>query len=302
MGGPLTRRELEQGKLRPDVETIRRYGDAHPESFVQVMFEGVRLVVLLAGSEEDVAHHESALRAFVTFPDQLEVRHTPWSRPHLEGIRQEITSSYQGVWHGLGDGRGVVSVSLWADRVEAAEELHRRYGDAVELEVGHFPYPDRLAARRYPNVPPNPPEHPPLPEGVVLTLPEDFAVRSGGTGRTVLTVSNDTANDVRSSSNGTLFPPVVDPGTGELVGGYEGARTMQRKVVTVAPGHSAELPVLVGTASSRPELGWAVPPGRWALRFGLLLGDGRGQRKEPDLGLHEGDVPVVRLLPLDVTA
>ncbi len=302
MGGPLTRRELEQGNLRPDVETIRRYGDAHPESFVEVMFDGVRLVVLLAGSDEDVAYHESALRAVVSFPDQLEVRHTPWSRHHLEEIRQEITSSYQGAWHGIGGGRGVVSVSLWADQVEAAEDLHRRYGDAVELEVGHFPYPDRFAARRSPSVPPNPPEHPPLPEGVVLTLPEEFAVRSGGTGRTVLTVRNRTANDVRSSSNGTLFPPVVDPGTGEHVGGYEGAMTTQLKVVTIAPGHSAELPVLVGTASSRPELGWAVPPGRWALRFGLLLGDGRGERKQPNLGLPVDGVPGFRLLPLDVTA
>jgi hypothetical protein len=295
-----------QGELRPDVEAIRRYGEAHPEEFVQVWFEGVRLVALFAGSEEDVAAHEAALRAIVGFPDQLEVRRSPRTRRALAEIREEITSSYAGAWHGLGEGKGVVHVRLWADQLEAAEALHRRYGDAVELEVGRFPYPDRFAAGRHPAVSPDPPDHPqpqphpPLPEGVVLALPEDFTVRSAGTGRTVLTVRNDTATDVRSSSNGTLFPPIVDPVTGEVVGGYEGAMTAQLKVVTVAPGTSADLPVLVGTASSRPELGWAVPPGRWALRFRLQVGDGSAETMVPN-GRHAGDVLGVRLLPFDVT-
>ena len=291
-----------QGELRPDVEAIRRYGDEHPGVLVQVWFQEVSLVALLAGSEGDVASHEAALRALVTFPDQLEVRRSPRTAAALEEIRQEITSSYASAWHGLGSSKGAVQVRLWADQLEVAEELHRRYGDAVELEVGRFPYPDRFAGR-HPRVSPDPPDlPPPLPEGVVLSLPDDFSVRSGATGRTVLTVRNNMANDVRSSSNGTLHPPIVDPVTGQTVGGYEGAMTAQLKVVTIAPGAAADLPVLVGTASSRPELGWAVPPERWALRFGLQVGDGRGERVQPNFGLHAGDVLMVRLLPLDVTA
>ncbi len=291
-----------QGELRPDVEAIRRYGDEHPGVLVQVWFQEVSLVALLAGSEDDVASHEAALRAVVTFPDQLEVRRSPRTAHAIEEIRQEITSSYASAWHGLGSSKGAVQVQLWADQLEVAEELHRRYGDAVELEVGRFPYPDRFAGRRHQKVSPNPPDlPPPLPEDVVMSLPDAFTVRSGATGATVLTVRNNTANDVRSSSNGTLYPPIVDPATGQTVCGYEGAITAQLKVVTIAPGALADLPVLVGTSSSRRELGWAVPPGRWAVRFGLQVGDGHGEKVQPNFGLHAGDALMVRLLPLDVT-
>jgi hypothetical protein len=275
-----------QGELRPDVEAIRRYGEAHPDAFVQVLFEGVGLVVLVAGSDEDVALHEAALRAVVTFPNQLKVRHSPWSARRLEEIRQEIMSSYEGAWHGIGSGRGVVNVSLWADQLDVAEELHRRYGDAVELQVGYLAYPDHLTSGSgRPASASEPAELPLLPDGVQLSFPEDFTVRSGGKGHTILTVRNNTGEEVRAMTNGGIQATVVDPVAGHAVGGYEGALAAPLVVFTAAPGASCDIPVLVGTASLRPELGWAVPPGRWALRFILQV----------------DDVNHVRLLPLDVT-
>jgi hypothetical protein len=275
-----------QGELRPDVETIRRYGHAHPEAFVEVWFEGARLVALFAGNDDDVAWHEAALRAAVAYPDQLEVRTSPRTPHQIEEIRQEIRSSYEGAWHGFDGGKGVVHVSLWADRADAAEDLHRRYGDAVEIDLGSLPYPDPFALRRGRVVSPAEAPLPPrLPDGVRLSLPDDFTVRSGANAHTVLAVRNDTAEEVKARSNGTLCPPVVEPVTGKTVGGYAGAMTANLVIHTIAPGAGDDIPVLVGTASRQPELGWAVPPGRWALWFGFEVGDGNG----------------VRLLPFEVT-
>ena len=42
-----------------------------------------------------------------------------------------------------------------------------------------------------------------------------------------------------------------------------------RKVFVVPPGETASVPLLVGTDSFRPELGYAVPPGEWGLRATL---------------------------------
>src|ERR1700729_371234 len=46
--------EHEHGKLRGDLEVVRRYGDAHPDAWVGLRFENdppVRIVALFAGGE-----------------------------------------------------------------------------------------------------------------------------------------------------------------------------------------------------------------------------------------------------------
>jgi hypothetical protein len=52
------------------------------------------------------------------------------------------------------------------------------------------------------------------------------------------------------------------------------------------------IPLLVGTASSRPELGYAVPPGEWGIQVTLKLG-------------QDPRSPLLRrtpILPLTITA
>jgi hypothetical protein len=71
----------EQGKLRDDVQVVRQYAELHPESWVELRFENepsVRIVAVFSGDELDA--HESKLRRLVAYPDQLEVRHSPWPR------------------------------------------------------------------------------------------------------------------------------------------------------------------------------------------------------------------------------
>ena len=53
---------------------------------------------------------------------------------------------------------------------------------------------------------------------------------------------------------------------------------------TLAAGDKEALPLLIGTASLEPMLGYAVPPGDWAVDAILPLGK-QGMRRTPSLPL-----------------
>ena len=57
-----------------------------------------------------------------------------------------------------------------------------------------------------------------------------------------------------------------------MVGGYSGAQTLPLKFFLAAPGGSARIPLLIGTASVTPRLGYTVPPGEWGIQATLKLG------------------------------
>ena len=50
-----------------------------------------------------------------------------------------------------------------------------------------------------------------------------------------------------------------------IVGGYTGYQTAALFIFRAAPGESIGMPLLIGTASSDPKLGYAVPRGCWAI-------------------------------------
>jgi hypothetical protein len=41
----------------------------------------------------------------------------------------------------------------------------------------------------------------------------------------------------------------------------------------VLPGTTQRIPLLIGTASSSPRLGYTIPPGNWGIQVTLELGD-----------------------------
>jgi hypothetical protein len=69
-----------------------------------------------------------------------------------------------------------------------------------------------------------------------------------------------------------------------VAGRYTGGQRLALVVFRVAPGKTERIPLLVGTSSYDPALGYAVPPGRWALFAVLRLEDGR-RLKTPLLGV-----------------
>ena len=72
-------------------------------------------------------------------------------------------------------------------------------------------------------------------------------------------------------TNGQITGRVVDPGTEEAVGLFAGAQTMPLVRFVAHVGESVEIPLLGGTASPRRSLGYATPPGRWALEVVLSI-------------------------------
>jgi hypothetical protein len=221
--------------------------------------------------------HERAFRGLVAYPDQLEVRPSPWPRVRLEQIRTEI----QQLWASgepravgsLGYADGKVHVELRADGEPLAQQLLTRYGDAVDLTVGFLHFPD--CAFPEGERPALADDHRPIP-----LLPDDLQVfvgnlevKSGRNLESTIRLWNNGDHEVVTHNNGWVTARVIDPETMETVGGFSGAQTLPLVPFCAAAGESVEIPLLVGTASIIPRLGYAVPPGRWAIQATLGLTD-----------------------------
>jgi hypothetical protein len=181
-----------------------------------------------------------------------------------------------------------IRLAPWA--ATTAEELHRRFGDDVELTVGALRYPPDLEQRpRLATAPP-----PGLLDSREITAELDgpAVVRSGHTLRHALLVGNHSGRELQIATNGGVTAVVVDLRSGEVVGGYSGAQTVPLVIFRVAAGGTERIPLLIGTASLNPRLGYVVPAGDWGMRVTLTLGP------------HPRDSPHSRtpILPLTITA
>ena len=63
----------------------------------------------------------------------------------------------------------------------------------------------------------------------------------------------------------------------ETVGGYSGWIAGTGLTVDLAPGRSASIRVIYGTASTREDLGYALPPGRYWLKVQMRFRHGLGE-------------------------
>jgi hypothetical protein len=181
-----------------------------------------------------------------------------------------------------------IRLAPWA--AATASELHQQFGDDIELTVGALPYPP---GRRPPR-PPDPGPPPDLldPHEIAAELDGPAVIGSGHTLRHGLLLRNLTGRDLQIATNGQVTAAVVDPHTGEVVGGFAGFQTLPLIIFRVAPGQTERIPLLIGTASRTPRLGYTIPPGDWGIQATLTLGP------------HPRDSPHRRtpILPLTITA
>lgn len=164
-----------------------------------------------------------------------------------------------------------IMLAPWA--TAAAYDLHEKFGDLVQLTVGALPYPaDRLpggappAARR--------PADPLDPAQAEAELDGPAVVRSGYTLRHGLLLRNRSGQELAIATNGQVTAVVVDPASGEVVGGFAGMQALPLITFRVAPGETRRIPLLIGTASIRPALGYTVPAGPWGIQADLTMGPG----------------------------
>jgi hypothetical protein len=200
---------------------------------------------------------------YVDLPSRADVA-AAWPRlePTIHRLRAEqpgCISGWDTVW---------IRLAPWA--VPVAEELQRQFGDLVELTVGRLRYPPD----RQPAAPPMTRELPQLldPGEAEVELDGHAVVSSGHTLWHGLRLHNRSDRGLHVETHRYVTADVVDPGTGEIVGGYAGFYQAVAVGFTAAPGRSTRIPLLIDTASSTPRLGYAVPPGHWGLQVTLTLG------------------------------
>jgi hypothetical protein len=181
-----------------------------------------------------------------------------------------------------------IQLAAWA--TATAEELHQQFGGNVDLTVGALPYPPG----RQPPHRPAPGQHPDLldPQEITAELDGPAVVRSGETLRHGLLLRNLTGHELQIATNGEVTAAIVDPQTSEVVGGSSGFQTLALIVFRVPAGQTERIPLLIGTASITPQLGYTVPAGEWGIQATLTL------------GRHPRDSPRRRtpVLPLTITA
>jgi hypothetical protein len=186
-----------------------------------------------------------------------------------------------------------VGLASWATGV--AEELHQQFGDQVDLTVGALPYPPGTSPRSSAAEPPDLLD----PDEITAALDGPAVVRSGGTLDHGLLLTNHTTRELQVMTNGRVTATVVDPGTGERVGGYSGAQTLPGIRFRVGPGQTQRIPLLIGTDSFDPRLGYTIPDGQWGIQATLKLGSGDPGPTGPGPGGFRRRTPI---LPLTITA
>jgi len=163
-------------------------------------------------------------------------------------------------------------ITLAPTAVAVAEDLHRRFGDSVRVTVGRLPYPPgRQPDRPLGHLIDQPPGELLDPEEAEVRLDGPAIVRSGHTLHHGLLVHNRTTRVLPIATNGNLTAVVLDPQGGQVVGGFAGAQTLPLIMFSVTPGNTERIPLLIGTASFRPDLGYTVPAGSWGLQAWLDL-------------------------------
>jgi hypothetical protein len=272
-----------QAALQGDFEIVASYGEEHPGAWAGAWWDNEPDVHIVAAFTGDAAQHDAALRPRLQHPGRLVVESRQHSLSDLQRVREEIERTLgqrqaqtgRRILASVGTGKAVVSVGLRADQEHVASELASRYGSAVELRVGFFPFPDRRRSRPWPPAGPAPEEQ--AFEGLEMSVEVDERVlEAGDDGHGRLVVRNSSQERIGPLDTGQPLVGSLLNASLETVGGYSGAVAGTGRFIDLAPGASASLPVIFGTASTREDLGYVVPPGRYWLRVQMHLHHGRG--------------------------
>ena len=270
--------------LRGDIELVTRYGEEHPGTWAGAWFDNEPTVRIVAAFTSDVARHDAALRRMVRHPARLLVERRPHSLSDLRQVRQEIEGTLRRlaaetgrpVLSSIGQGKAVIHVALRADQENVASELAARYGSAVELRVGLFGFPGRQRTSPRPPAGPAPQEQ--AFEGLEVSVEVDQAVlEAGDDGHGRLVLRNNGTERIGPLDCGQPLVGCLLDASHEAVGGFCGWIAGTGLTVDLTPGRSASIKVIFGTASTREELGYALPPGRYSLKVQMQFRHGPGE-------------------------
>jgi hypothetical protein len=194
---------------------------------------------------------------------------TPLGSPTLATVRADIESQYMDQLLAIGNGAGKIIVALKPTATAAAADIVARYGWAVQVSVGFFPYPPPSSApvgcRGAPSQTVDP-----GPLRAVVELPSPrithtvgfpAKVRLTNTGSTTVTIDSGQPLSIY------LFAP---DGTGP-VGASPGAIGGTGLSLKLLPEASHEIDASGGTASCDLRLGYELPDGPYVARAAVEI-------------------------------
>ena len=146
-----------------------------------------------------------------------------------------------------------------------AHQLREEFGSGVALTVGAFPFPRAAEVK-------------PLTERRSVGRPDlSFRVDGGGleaaSGDVAagdIMITNHSDGWVTGECGAPILGALTDE-TGVVVGCYSGLIAGVGRDLTIAPGESDTVPIIVGTESADPSLGSVLPPGQYQLAVPLPL-------------------------------
>jgi hypothetical protein len=151
-------------------------------------------------------------------------------------------------------------MAAWATDIAAM--LNAKYGSLVDLRVGAMTFPTRqLWVTEYAHQLQGSPAD---AAGLVVESLSPLTVRTGRFTHQDVLVTNRAAHRHVLATGGDLLSVVTDT-SGSVVGRYVGPHNAKRVEFWIETHQSRPVPVLIGTASVVPDLGYAVPPGQWWL-------------------------------------
>jgi hypothetical protein len=165
---------------------------------------------------------------------------------------------------------------LRADQENLASELAARYGSAVELRVGAFSFPDRRRGGHR-----QPPAGPGLEQQAIVGLEaivevDKKVLEAGDDGHGRLVLRNSSPGRIGPLGTGQPLTGSLLNASRETVGAYNGWIAGTGLTIDLAPGQSASIPVIYGSASTREDLGYVLPPGTYWLEVLVRFQPGGG--------------------------
>jgi len=162
-----------------------------------------------------------------------------------------------------------IELAAWATDIAAT--LNAKYGSLVDLRVGAMTFPTgQLWVNEYTRQLRGAPAE---PAGLDVEPLSPLSVRTGRFTHEDVLVTNRAVHEQVLLTNGALTSAVTDS-SGSVVGRYVGPHTLARVGFPIESHQSRPVPVLIGTASVVPDLGYAVPPGQWELVIALQTDSG----------------------------
>lgn len=262
-----------QSNLATTIAQVQQYATTQPATFGELRFGGPFNGVVVVSFTSDLATHAAALSTIVDVPNGVVVCPATEAASTKLALANELIQRINGAFTtaSLTPQTGPPVIMLKANRRALAEALVHDYGSRVKVFLGEFGYPDPAVARDSANLAPMPcgtvPKAGPSSAALRWTVPKLLRTDSGGDITTQVTMRNASKRPVTFDSGDPITGVVTAVGSNVILARFNGAIAGIGFGATLRPGERATVNGLASTASCDITLGYALPPGRYSVRF-----------------------------------